>query len=224
MAYPKTLSALPVWHSVFNQACIDSAAIFPNILTAGNLGKILANKNMIVSSINGGEQAQNFAQEVVEWRDIYIRSPLGTPAPSIPVPPAAQTVPLNTVVGIDAFTRLIISQLDADPNMTDAIRAAMGILPDPSDLGQVRIVSLIAQAGSEIAMRLGLAGYDAVAIYLKRAGVTTKIGISMRADFLDETPPLVAGQSESREYWVRGISNNVETGDISASGFVATTP
>ena len=224
MAYPRALVNLPMWHSIFNSECINFAATFPAILDAGNLAKILANKNFVATLINAAGQAKNYGQEVVEYRDIYLRAPLGTLTPANPVLPGGIAAPLGVVVGIDDFTRGIIGQLDAHPNMTDAIRAAMGILPEPSALGTVSIRSAAAQASSEVALRLGMAGYEAVAVYLKRNGVTVRLGVSMDADFTDETAPLVAGQSESREYWIRGIVDNVEQGDISATVLVATTP
>ena len=127
MAYPTQLTAKIPWHSTFNQECIDRTATFADVLTVPNLAKILANKNFVATAINAADNAKNFGQEVVAFRDIYLGAPLGTGAPAIPVAPAGISVPQDTVVGIDAFTRLIIGQLDAHPNMTDAIRLAMGI-------------------------------------------------------------------------------------------------
>jgi hypothetical protein len=225
MAYPIKLAEKIPWHSTFNQECIDDAATFPDVLTVGNLAKILANKNFVATLINASDDAKNFGQEVVGFRDIYLGAPLGTSAPAVPVPPAAITVPVGVVVGIDAFTRLIIGQLDAHPNMTDAIRAAMGILPDARGLGSPSIKSARALGGSQVALRLGLARYPAVAIDRRRAGgAWEQIGVSITADFIDTDAPLVAGVSESREYRIQGIVANVRQGPISAAVLAATTP
>lgn len=225
MAYPTTLAAKIPWHATFNQECIDNATTFSTILDATTLGKILANKNFVATVINGSDDAKNFGQEVIAYRDIWLGAPLGTGTPPVPVPPVGIIVPLNTVVGIDAFTKLIIGQLDAHPSMTDAIRAAMGILPDTPGLGTVRIVKSSALGGSQVALRLGLARYPAVAVDRRRGGGGwEQIAVSITADFVDTDGPLAAGVSESREYRIQGIINNVRQGDISASVLVATTP
>ena len=225
MAYPKSLTAKIPWHATFNQECIDRAATFADVLTVGNLAKILANKDFVATLINAADDAKNFSQEVVAFRDNYLGAPLGTGAPAVPVPPAAITVPANVVVGIDAFTKQIIGQLDAHPNMTDAIRLAMGIDPDPRGLGSPSIISAAALGESQVALRLKLAGYRAAAVDRRRGGgAWEQIGVSIAADFIDPDGPLVAGVSESREYRIQGIVANVRQGDISASAFVAKTP
>jgi hypothetical protein len=225
VAYPKNLGAKIPWHSTFNQECIDHAASFPDVLSAPNLAKILANKNFVATLINGSDNAKNFGQEVIGFRDLYLGAPLGTGVPAVPVPPATIVVPLGVVVGIDAFTRLIIGQLDAHPNMTDPIRVAMGIDPDPRGLGSPSIISALPQGASQVALRLKLAGYKAVAIDRRRAGgVWEQIGVSITAEFIDADGPLAAGVSESREYRIQGIVANVRQGDISAAVLVATTP
>ena len=222
--YPDRDSEQVVWWSTFNQQCIDHTATFADILTAPKLASILNCKNFIATLVNGSDDAKNFGREVAEFKNIYLDSPLGTGAPVAPVPPATIVVPLGTPVGMEAFARQLAAQLNAHPSMTDAIRIAMGIVGSGPALGTVRVVSATAVGGSQVALRLGLAGYSAVAVYMKRNGVTTKVGVSITASFTDTTAPLVAGQSESREYWTRGIVDNVETGDISATVLVATTP
>lgn len=222
--YPDRNSEQVVWWATFNQQCIDHSAAFADILTAPKLAAILNCKNFIATLVNVTDDAKNFAREVAEFKNIYLDSPLGTGAPIVPVPPATIVVPVGAPVGMEALARQLAGQLNAHPNMTDAIRIAMGIVGTPGTLGTVRIVSGTAVGGSQVALRLGLAGYAAVAVYMKRGGATTKVGVSISASFTDTTAPLVAGQSESREYWIRGIVDNVETGDISATVLVATTP
>ena len=225
MAYPSKLSEKITWHATFNQNCIDNAATFPDVLTVGNLAKILANKNFVVTLANYADDAKNFSQEAVAFRDNYFGATLGTPAPAVPVAPATIVVAVGAVVGIDAFTRLIIGQLNAHPNMTDAIRAAMGIGPESRGLGSPSITSASPLGGSQVALRLKLFRYKAVAVDRRRGGgAWEQIGVSIAADFVDAAGPLAAGVSESREYRIQGIVANVRQGAISGSAFVATTP
>ncbi|MFN8138823.1 MAG: hypothetical protein U0R49_03380 [Fimbriimonadales bacterium] len=222
--YPTREADQVVWWATFNQECIDHSATFAAILDAPTLTKIAAIKVFVGTLVNATDDAKNFAKQVAEYKNIWLDSPLGTSAPSVPVPPAAIVPGLNLVVGIEAYARLLAGQLNAHPAMDDAIRAAMGIKGSTDSLGTVRIVSAEAQGGSAVQLRIGLAGYAAVAVYRKRNNVVENIGTSLTSTFVDSAGPLAGGQSESREYWVRGIVNNVEVGDISASVFVATTP
>ncbi len=225
MAYPTSLTAKIPWHATFNQECIDNTATFSDVLTVGNLAKILANKNFVATLINYADDVKKFSQEAVAFRDIFLGAPLGTATPPVPVAPAGLSVPVGVVVGIDAYTKGIIGQLDAHPNMTDAIRAAMGIGPDPRTLGNPSITSATALGGSQVALRLKLARYKAVAVDRRRAGgAWEQIGVSIIADFVDTAAPLTAGVSESREYRIQGIVANVRQGAISATALVATTP
>ena len=222
--YPDRNSDQVVWWAVLNQQAIDHAATFADILTAPKLAAILAVKNFIGVLVNVAADAKNYAREVAEFKNIFLDSPLGAALPAPPVAPGGIAVPLGITVGFEAFARQLAGQLNAHPSMTDAIRIAMGIVGTGPALGTVRIILATAVGGSQVALRLGLAGYSAVAVYRKRNGVTEKIGVSITASFTDAAAPLVAGQSESREYWIRGIVDNVETGDISATVLVATTP
>jgi hypothetical protein len=213
-----------VWWATFNQQCIDHAATFASILTIGVLAQILACKNFIATVVNGADDAKNFGREVASFKNVYLDSPLGTPVPGLPVPPGGIVVPIGVVVGLEAFARQLAGQLNAHPSMTPAIRIAMGIVGTTDPFGTVEIVSAEGIGGSQVAMRLRLAGYPAVAVYRKRAGVVVRVGVSLTADFVDADDPIAAGVSESREYWIRGIVDNVEQGPISASVLVATTP
>lgn len=222
--YPKRDDLQAVWWATFNQECIDHTATFVSVLTVPVLANILAIKNFFVTLVNATDDSKNFARQVAEYKNIWFDSPLGTPVPVIPVPPAALVPGLNLIVGFEAFARQLAAQLNAHPAMDDAVRIAMGIKGTSEGLGTVRVVSGTAIGGSAVALRLGFAGYESVAIYRKRNGVIERIGVSTTADWTDVAGPLAAGVSESREYWIRGMVDNVETGDISASVFVATTP
>lgn len=222
--YPNRDADQVVWWATFNQGCIDHAATFSDILTAPKLANILACKNFMATLVNATDDAKGFGKQVAEYKNIWMDSPLGTVAPTIPVPPAAIVPGLNLVVGLEAFARQLAGQLNAHPLMDDATRLALGIKGSTDALGTVRVVSGEPIGGSAVALRFSLAGYETVAIYRKRNEVTERLGTSTIADYTDGAGPLAAGVSESREYWIRGIVNNVEVGDISASVFVATTP
>lgn len=213
-----------IWWATFNQQCIDHTATFVSILDPATLLKIAACKNFIATLVNATDDAKNFGRDVAAYKNLWLDSALGSVAPVNPVAPPAIVPPANVVVGLKAYAQLLAGQLNAHPSMTDNIRTAMGISGSAQGLGTVRIVSVTALAGSGVALRLGMAGHPAVAVYRKRNNVTERLGVSTMADFPDMAPPLVAGLSESREYWIAGIVNNVESGTISAVVRVATTP
>ncbi len=60
---------------------------------------------------------------------------------------------------------------------------------------------------------------------MRRAGGTwAQIGVSQLATFIDTTPPLVAGQPETREYRCQGVVGNQRTGEVSATVSIVTVP
>lgn len=223
--YPDRDSDLPPWHFTFNAECVNYAATFPSILDITALAKILANRDTVALLVNRADQARNYFFDVTEFKDIYLDSDLGTSVPAVPVAPAAIVVSGTAVVGIEAYTRLIVGQLKAHPNMTPAIEAAMGIRGPAATFGDPSIVSLTPLGASQVRVRLKKAGYPAIAIDRRRAGgAWTEIGQSTTATFVDDDPPLTAGVSEVREYRVQGVLDNVRQGTISAVEQVATTP
>lgn len=223
--YPDRDSDLTPWHFTFHAECVNYAATFPTILDAATLTKIGANKDLVAVLVNKTEQAKNYFFDVTEYKDIWLDSDLGTPIPAVPVLPGAIVPPVGAVVGVEAFTRMIVAQLKASAAMTGAIEAAMGIRGPAASFGDPSIISLTPLGASQVRVRLKKAGYPAVAIDSRRAGgAWDEIGLSLTATFVDARPPLTPGVSEVREYRIQGVLDNVRQGSISAALQVATTP
>ncbi|MBA3724963.1 MAG: hypothetical protein H0W86_00590 [Armatimonadetes bacterium] len=212
--YPVRDSELTPWHFTLHAECVNYAATFPMILDIAALAKVAANKDIVAILVNKSEQARNFFFDVTEYKDIWLDSDLGTPTPPVPVPPSAIVPSAGAMVGVEAFTRQLVAQLKAHPNMTPAIEAAMGIRGTADTFGDPEIISAIPRGASQVRLRLKKAGYPACAVDSRRpGGAWDEIGIS-----------LTAGVSEVREYRIQGVLDNVRQGSISAVVQVATTP
>lgn len=223
--YPNALAAQVPWWATFNLECINYTGIFPNILTAPNLAKVLACKNAVLVLLNGADQAKNYASDIVAYQQVWLSAPLGTPTPAPPSLPALPLLALAAFVGIEDFARLIVGQLKADPSMTPAIAAAMGIANPAGSFGAPSIQTIQPQSGSQIHLRCKKANYPALLISSRRGGANWEtIGTSIAADFTDARPPLVPGTPEGREYTVQGYLDNVGTGPVSAIKSAVTIP
>ncbi len=223
--YPDSRTAQIPWWATFKTEAHNYAATFPSILTVGNLAKIDSFAALVLNLADAADQAKNYASNLVAYQQIWLSGPLGTVVPAAPVLPALPPIPLGSVVGGEAFARLIVGQLKADPAMTPAIEAAMGISSPSGSLGNPLVQTIQALGGSQVRLRCKKAGYPALQIKMRQnGGAWLTLGVSLSASFTDTTAPLVAGTSEVREYTVQGYLDNIAQGSISAIKSVATTP
>lgn len=222
--YPTSDTQLPPWHTTFNTECINYTASLVSVLTAGVLLQVLNNKNNCVVVVNATDEAKNYASEIVAWKEIILRAPKGTAVPAPPTAPVVPSLALGTLAGIEIYTRDLVAQIKAHPNYTEAIGQAMGIVGSAVVIGTPSVAA-IALSQSQVQLNLTKAGYDVLAIDMRRGGgVWVQIGVANIATYIDNTAPLVAGQPEQREYRVQGIENNIRVGALSGIVSVVTVP
>ena len=147
------------------------------------------------------------------------------PMPTIPPAPPAPTIPGGAKPGIRARTLENAARFKTHVNYTQPIGQDLGIIATPPATGDPSIASLQALPFSQVRVSLNKAGYDVVAIDMKRAGGDwTQLIFATNTPWIDMTPPLVAGQPEQREYRCQGVLNNQRVGPVSAPAVVVTTP
>jgi hypothetical protein len=116
--------------------------------------------------------------------------------------------------------------IKASPGYEASVGEDYGIVaaePAPPGVPEIRVATALID--SDVALKLSKAGYDALAIDMRRGGgAFSQIGVSLTATFVDETEPLAAGEPEVREYRVQGLEGNARVGGVSASVSVSTTP
>lgn len=186
--------------------------------------RIVNNRDFVTNVVNAADQAKNYANEVIAYKNLILKAPPGTPLPVAPTIPPAIVVPPGGMAGVEAYTRDLVAQLKAHGSYTVAIGQAMGIIGPPDALGTPG-VDAQALTASDVRLALFKAGYDLLAVDSRRGGGGwEQIGVSQTAEFIDTRDPLVPGQPETREFRVQGIVNNARTGPMSGISSCVTVP
>lgn len=223
--YPSSLSELIAWQLRVQYAgCRDRNDAWPY---RRRLIQADQDSNNIFIMLTYEADLRTYEQAWTAWRDNVLTgdpddAPI--PAPTSPEPPDfGGTDPLP---GIRTRTRGYANTIKASPGYETSVGEDYGIVaPAPAPAGPVSIISATALIDSDVAVKISKAGYQAVAVDMRRnEGAFEQIGVSLTTTFVDETAPLVVGQPEVREYRIQGLEGNARVGAVSSTVSVSTTP
>ncbi len=220
--YPTREDELIAWHNAFSAAVSSYSAalgLAPAVVT-----QVSTDATTVGTCLGYLAQAQQFAEEVVAFKNQVLHGALNTPAPPFPTVPAALTFGLGWLPNIEDRTRQLVNQIKANGAFTPQMGQDMGIFGVSAPAG---VVSVDAQAlsASQVAITVAKAGYDVVVVDSRRGGgAWEQIATLTTASTTDARPPIVAGQPEQREYRCQGFENNQRTGPISSVVSVVTVP
>ena len=223
--YPEQLAALGPWHATFSaQATATGTA---HGLTAGNVTQAAADSAAVDVALDYDDALRGYVEAWTAWRDLLLEGdPNATPIDPPTIPTAPNFGPEAPFPGIRTRTRGFANVIKASPGYETSVGEDYGIVaaiaPPP---GIPAIALATALIDSDVALKLSKAGYDALAIDMKRGGgAFSQIGVSLTATFVDETAPLAVGEPEVREYRVQGLEGNARVGEVSATVSISTTP
>ncbi|MBX7131330.1 MAG: hypothetical protein K1X67_01495 [Fimbriimonadaceae bacterium] len=220
--YPTRESELVQWHAQF-AAALDSYSVALGIAPAVVVQAQVDAANVALA-LTAVEAANNYRSEVVAFKDQMLRGLINTPTPPPPTQPEEITLAPGSLGNIEARTRQLVAQIKANANFTQQMGEDMGIFPTDTPLADP---TLTAQAltGSQVAIRVAKGGYSTTLLWRRRGeGDWEQLAILNTATYTDQTPPLVAGTPESRDYRVQGYANNGPTGPYSDVVTVITIP
>lgn len=223
--YPTRLADLPPWEANFGTQVAATGATYG--LSVGDQTDVANDKINAPLLVNYKEAVDAYRQAVTEYVDIILNAPIGTPMPPAPAAPAAPTLAIGSKTAMKARTRGYAGIVKADPDYTLEVGELYGIIaPAPGALQDPSIRKLAPVPGSsDMIVSLSKGSYDLIAIDMRRGGGEfVQVGVSQTATFVDETPPLVAGQPETREYRCQGMEANARVGNLSATVSAVTTP
>jgi hypothetical protein len=221
--YPTRIADLIPWHSNFNIQAIATGVA--RGLAAAQVTQITADSAEVSVVVNYVELVASFAQAVTAYKDVILAGSATEPMPPVPTPPAAITVPVGALPGIEARTRLFASIIRAQPTYTAQIGELYGIVV-PAAASQ-KTPSLVAQAltVSQVRLKIAKAGFAVLAVDSRRGGGEWEpIGVSQTAVYIDARAPLTAGQPELREYRCQGLQYNARVGAMSGVVSAVTIP
>ena len=222
--YKKKLSELDSWHAAFSAQCAATGTTHG--LSAGNVTQAATDATFVAALLNFDQQIRGFVQAWTEYRDAILRGDPAAALPGLPTLPAALTVPLGGLPGIEARTRSFANIIKADADYTPQVGEDYGIVAvaggGPTTPG---LVATALPGTSQVSLAIAKGGYSVVAIDMRRGGGGwVQIGVSQTATFVDATAPLVAGQPEVREYRAQGMVGNARVGNLSAVVSAVTVP
>jgi len=220
--YPKRESELVQWHASFSAALSSySGTLGLAAPVVTQVGVDSANVSLVLTA---AETAENYRSEVIAFKNQMLRGLINTPTPGAPTLPAALTLALGSLGNIEARTRQLVAQIKSNAAFTQQMGEDMGIFPVTQPLGSPSCTAE-ALTGHQVRIRIKKGGYANVVLWRQRGGgAWEQLAIVDVATYVDQSPPLVAGQPEERSYRVQGYANAAPEGAYSDTVTVVTIP
>lgn len=222
--------------NTFSEKIADYAALFG--LSAAQLDAIAADANWMNYVVQRNSGVPGFAQDWTRLKNQSRFGGDGNSIPQFPSPPNVSTPP--TVVpppNIEGRFRKLVGQLKANDKYSKAIGENLGIHADDTsfDRENYKPKGVAKAVLTDVTIKFKKYGAEGMAIY-SRVTVGTakqtatedtstpapmtaaeinefkKIGVASYSPYVDDRPLAVAGQAETREYYLRGIVHDDEIG------------
>ena len=220
--YPARGAERVPWHANFAAMCASEGAAFG--LSPAQIAQAEADAEMLREAVAAMSGAIRYSQALAAYKRLMLDGPRNAAAIEPPAPPAGVSPPDGALPGIAARTRWTARYLRTRPGFSMALQERFGIAsPEAAPVGRPS-VEAFAEAGGDVRLRIGKAGFFALAVDSRRAGGPWElIGVSLRRVFVDERPG-VSGAPEVREYRVQGYAGNERVGETSDVASCVTLP
>ena len=215
--YPSALPERADWHERFaGQAAEDGET---HGLTAAEVAQIAVDAK-VVRTFNTASGYLEAQMEV--WRDsrdAYLDGEVGAAAPEWALF-KIDALPSGAMVAIAERTELYAKRIEGSANYSESVGTAYGIVPQsvartPDDEAKPS-GKIAAIAEFKVSIKIPMKGFDGIQAQMQRDGdqQTHKTNYT-NGDIIDETPPLVAGKSETRQYRFYYLRKNKIVGQSS---------
>lgn len=215
--YPKTLAERAVWHFNFARQAAETGANYN--LSAADIRQIAADA-ATVQYFNDTEAY--LEAEMSNWRaarDAYLDGERGGAAPAMPEF-AAAALPADALVAIAERTGRYAAKIEGADDYTESVGAAFGIVasaaqrsPDETAKPSAKITAV---AEFKVSIKIPLKGMDGIQMQMERDGDPQRHKMNYPSgSIIDDTPPLAAGQSETRRYRFYYLRKNQIVGESS---------
>lgn len=211
---PKGEPELLLWFQNFATKLPGYAATLG--ITAPELAVVAGDLLLIEATLQSVAMAKQDLKEWISFKDAELYGPVGGPNPAIPgsTPIAISARP----PGMMPRTRTLINKLKVHANYTAIIGADLGIEGSGGGSEVLKPVCSVTSSGDFSAtIKFKKFGHDGVDVYCQRAGesVWTHLAFDAFSPYVDNRPPLVAGQPEERRYRVRYRDGETAVGEYS---------
>lgn len=213
---PSREDQLLPWFNNFSTKLDGYAATLD--LSPADLTSVADDSAMLAFAVNGVAVFKAEQREWVDFKNLELYGPLGGPTPGVPsVPPLV--APTVVPPGIIRRTRDLVQRIKAHPNYTNVIGEDLGIIG--AEQGQTDQIKPDGKAlplpNHEVKVSFVKAGHDGVDVESQRAAETTWTYLAFDgfSPYIDNRPPLTAGQPEERRYRLRYRDNDLPVGEYS---------
>jgi hypothetical protein len=175
-------------------------------LSAGDITATTADFLLLQATLLSVNQAKQEAREWVAFKNLELYGPVGEPVPPVPDWPAPFALS-SREPGIVPRIRDMAARVRAAPAYTVSIGADLGIIgPDvtpPEEIQPTGQAVPLPGFAVEVAFaKQGFAGVDVESQRETESG-WSYLGFDAYSPYVDNRPPLVAGQAEQRRYRLR---------------------
>jgi hypothetical protein len=224
--FPRTEALRVIWLNNVGVKIPTYTLTFPSILTVPRLAALAADIAAWLYLVNESEIFRTHQETITDYKKqlMFGPGPIGA-IPGNPVLGAPPTVVLaNIVARLDA----LFDELKANSAYTTAIGNDIGIEPPPPGAASPLVPTgdADAQPGSIVRLNWLKGSWAGVYIECQRDDETTWVFLATdtHSPYVDNRPPLVAGQAEVRRYRMRYLSGDTPTTDWSDVITVSTIP
>jgi hypothetical protein len=204
------------WFNNFNTKLPGYAATLA--LNPGDLTTVADDTAMVGFAVNNVTIFKAEQKEWVDFKNLELYGPVGSPTPGVPTVPAI-TPPTLVAPGLIRRTRDIVLRIKAHPNYTEVIGEDLGIIG--AEQAGADLVKPDGKAEAlpnhEVRITFVKAGHDGVDVESQRAAETTwsYLAFDGFSPYIDNRPPLLVGQPEERRCRLRYRDNDLPVGEYS---------
>jgi len=202
-------------------------------LTPAQVSSIAADEEWLSFVVLRNNGVPGFAQDWTRLKNQVRFGGDGTIIPPFPTAPDVTTPPMTPIEpNVEGRFRTLVAQIKANSNYSKTIGEELGIEIAETDLDEENYKPKGSAKAvlTDVTVKFNKKGVDGVAIYSRvitgaakaptdpappTAGELNefkKIATDYHSPYIDNRPLAVAGQAETREYYLRGIVNDAEIG------------
>lgn len=214
--FPTREDEFPAWYANFSVKAPSYSTILS--IPAGDLTRIAAAVPFVAGIFDVVEQARAEAKEWTAFKNLVIFGSDNGTSPAVPsaMPPAALS---PIAAGLIEFLRGVIGRMKKNHNYTPVIGEDLGIASGATPAPAIpKPTGSVSSDGNFTAtVKFKKAGFSGVEVWSQRAGETVwvRIATDSFSPYVDNRPPLVAGQPEERRYRLRYLDKDEPVGEFS---------
>ncbi len=200
-------------------------------LTPMQIASVVADEEWLGFVVLRNNGVPGFAQDWTKLKNQVRLGGDGTIIPPFPVAPDVSMPPMTTIQpDVEGRFRMLVGQIKANANYSKTIGEDLGIeaVETGFDAANYKPEASAKAVLNDVTIKFKKAGADGVAIYSRVTSGTPssppssgtpatlndfeKIAVDYHSPYVDNRPLKVAGQPETREYYLRGILKDVLIG------------